>query len=147
MAKKGVNSKPTKERLQELIDECDGIVRYVAPNLGVDERSVWRYVRQYNLYDYVKQTRKAKTDFYREALLDVAENNVEKLILDGDFSATKFYLLNHGVERGWGYKNNVQVDGSIAHTKLDDEQRKILLEKIANTHARRGTDSDKEGTT
>ena len=101
----------TKEQLLQAIEGSQGLVSKVQRKLeaAIGEKISWdavdRLIKKYN--DAQKAVRAEK-----ESMLDIAENNIYKEMVNGDTATSKWYLRMKGKERGYEDTAKLQLDGT-----------------------------------
>lgn len=90
----------TKEDLLEAIKGSQGLVTKIQKKLEAakGQKICWDTVNKYlNKYDDCVKAIKAE----KEAMLDIAENNIFKELVSGDAATSKWYLKMKGKDRGY----------------------------------------------
>ena len=90
----------TKEQLLEAIEGSQGLVSKIQRKLmaAIGEKISWDAVdRLVKKYPEAEEAVKAE----KEAMLDIAENNIFKDMVNGDTATSKWYLRMKGKERGY----------------------------------------------
>ena len=98
----------TKEQLLEAIEGSQGLVSKIQRKLmaAIGEKISWDAVdRLVHKYPEAEEAVKAE----KEAMLDIAENNIFKEIVSGDTKTSKWYLRMKGKERGYVETQEVQL--------------------------------------
>ena len=83
------------------IEGSGGMVTTIAKRFGV----AWSTARAF--IDLYPSLQRALLD-EEEVILDVGENNVKKMVADGDWGATTFLLKTKGRKRGWYEKHETE---------------------------------------
>lgn len=92
--------KITQEQMLEAIKGSQGLVSKIQKKLeaATQERWSWETVERYlHKWESCEQAVKAE----KEAMLDIAENNIHKELENGDVATSKWYLRMKGKERGY----------------------------------------------
>lgn len=128
----------TQEMIIEALRVSGGIVALAARKVGV--------VRQ-TLHEWISSEPKlqAAIDEIRQVNLDLCEAGMLKLIRDGDFRATKYYLNCFGKARGWVPTSRAEVDSTLRFEASDDA-RKIIARKLDELEAKNREIGDFSGT-
>ena len=98
----------TKEQLLEAIEGSQGLVSKIQRKLmaAIGEKISWDAVdRLIHKYEEAEAAVKAE----KEAMLDIAENNIFKDMVNGDTATSKWYLRMKGKERGYIETSEVQM--------------------------------------
>lgn len=92
--------KITQEQMLEAIKGTQGLVSKIQKKLeaSIGETICWDTVKKYiHKWSSCEEAVKAE----KEAILDLAENNVFKELISGDIATSKWYLRMKGKERGY----------------------------------------------
>ena len=98
----------TKEQLLEAIEGSQGLVSKIQRKLmaAIGEKISWDAVdRLVHKYPEAEEAVKAE----KEAMLDIAENNIFKDMVNGDTATSKWYLRMKGKERGYEDTPTIQI--------------------------------------
>ena len=101
----------TKEQLLEAIEGSQGLVSKIQRKLMavIGEKISWDAVdRLVKKYPEAEAAVKAE----KEAMLDIAENNIFRDMVNGDTATSKWYLRMKGKERGYEDTAQLQLDNS-----------------------------------
>ena len=101
----------TKEQLLKAIEGSQGLVSKVQRKLeaAISEKISWDAVdRLIKKYDEAQEAVRAE----KEAMLDIAENNIFKEMVNGDTATSKWYLRMKGKERGYEDSTKLELDGT-----------------------------------
>ena len=101
----------TKEQLLEAIEGSQGLVSKIQRKLmaAIGEKISWDAVdRLVHKYPEAEEAVKAE----KEAMLDIAENNIFKDMVNGDTATSKWYLRMKGKERGYEDTAQLQLDNT-----------------------------------
>ena len=102
--------KVSVEKLIDAAKHSNGIYSLMGQRLGLDYRTVQKYL------DRVPEA-SAEFDAARETILDIAENNLHKIISDPNhpkqFDALVFMLRTIGKKRGYTERTETEIQGSI----------------------------------
>ena len=99
----------TKEQLLEAIEGSQGLVSKIQRKLmaAIGEKISWDAVdRLVHKYPAAEDAVKAE----KEAMLDIAENNIFKDMVNGDTATSKWYLRMKGKERGYEDTPVIKLD-------------------------------------
>ena len=101
--------KLTKEQLLDAIKGSNGLVSKIQRNLerATNETWCWDTVEKY-VHKWPEGELAVKAE--KEAMLDLAENNIFKEIVSGDTGTSKWYLRMKGKERGYEDTPIVKLD-------------------------------------
>ena len=99
----------TDEQYLEAIEKSDGVMSTVAEILGITRNSVYA---KFKNNPHLKEAYDAK----QEAVVDVAESELLKLIKAGDFQAIKFFLSSSAKGRERGYGDTLQINTKVEKT-------------------------------
>lgn len=92
--------KITQEQMLEAIKNSQGLISKIKRKLVAmtEETWSWETVERYvHKWEACEQAVKAE----KEAMLDIAENNIFKELANGDTATSKWYLRMKGKERGY----------------------------------------------
>lgn len=98
----------TKEEMLEAIKNSQGLVSKIQKKLeaATGERWSWETVERYvHKWEACEEAVKAE----KEAMLDLAENNVFKALTQNDLPTSKWYLRMKGKERGYVETQELQM--------------------------------------
>lgn len=98
----------TKQQLLEAIEGSQGLVSKIQRKLmaAIGEKISWDAVdRLVHKYPEAEEAVKAE----KEAMLDIAENNIFKDMVNGDTATSKWYLRMKGKERGYEDTPTIQL--------------------------------------
>ena len=101
----------TEKQMLEAIKKSQGLVTKIQNNLEAitKEKWGWETVRNYlEKWESCKEAVRAE----KEAMLDLAENNVFKDLARGDIHTSKWYLKMKGKERGYVETQEIQMAGT-----------------------------------
>ena len=101
----------SKEQLLKAIEGSQGLVSKVQRKLeaAMGEKISWDAVdRLIKKYDKAMEAVRAE----KEAMLDIAENNIFKEMVNGDTATSKWYLRMKGKERGYEDTAALRLDGT-----------------------------------
>jgi CRISPR/Cas system type I-B associated protein Csh2 (Cas7 group RAMP superfamily) len=87
----------TTTNIRRAIDGCLGNYSTVAQRLGVTRGAITQYFKKH-------PEMKERADQEREKLLDIAESQIAVAIREGDRKVCMWFADNHGKERGYGKK-------------------------------------------
>lgn len=107
----------TVEEVAEALRESRGFVSATARRLACDPLTVYNYMER---YPELKEIRKEA----KEAEKDLAEMMLGKMIRDGQFLATCFYLKTQAKDRGYVERQEHEV--VIDYAKLSDDELQAI---------------------
>lgn len=128
MAKKIVIS---KEQLLKAIEGSQGLVTKIQKKLEAarGEKICWDTVNKLiNKYEETQNAVKAE----KEAMLDLAENNIFRDMANGDVGTSKWYLKMKGKERGYEDVPTIQLDNTDP-LKIDISGDTLSPEALADS--------------
>jgi len=108
----------TKSRFKTACKGSGGVQAVVAKALGVTRQAVGLYLKKHpDMKDLLEEE--------RDNILDVAEHNIDKKIVEGDIDASEWALVNRkrGKARGYGTKQELNVS---------DDRTRIIIERAKN---------------
>jgi len=132
----------TKEQLLEAIEGSQGLVSKIQRKLmaAIGEKISWDAVdRLIKKYDEAQEAVRAE----KEAMLDIAENNIFKDMVNGDTATSKWYLRMKGKERGYEDTPTIQLDNSDP-LRIDISGEPMSAEDLAGSADIEVTGGDKE---
>lgn len=132
----------TKEQLLEAIEGSQGLVSKIQRKLmaAIGEKISWDAVdRLVKKYPEAEAAVKAE----KEAMLDIAENNIFKDMVNGDTATSKWYLRMKGKERGYEDTPTIQM-ASDDPIKIDISGEPMSAEDLAGSADIEVTGGDKE---
>ena len=123
--------KPDFDRVQvkEAIIEAGGNVARAAKLLGTERQTVYNYINRYKSLRGLVEIEREKRRKYR---IDLAENNLDQALEDGDWNATRLVLKTIG--KKYGYSESLQLEGNELNpvqvaTQTADEWKKKTEER------------------
>ena len=103
--------KITKEQFLECIKGSQGLLSKVQQKLQAATGETWSWETVRNYVDKWEEAQEAiKAE--KEAMLDIAENNIFRDMVNGDVGTSKWYLRMKGKERGYEDTAQLQLDNS-----------------------------------
>ena len=102
----------TDEQIIDALEKTGGNQAAAARALDCSRQTVWSRIQK-------SEAVKKAYDSVNEANLDRAENELMKLVDEGEFKAIKFYLRTKGRKRGYGDK--MELSGKINVDKIPVE--------------------------
>lgn len=105
MAKKN-RRQLNKQVVKKAIEGTYGNLSHAAQKLGVSRQAVYNYV---NKHDDIKELLEQE----REAMLDIAENNLFLNVQDRDNTAIIFLLKTQGKKRGYIERAEIEHSGEL----------------------------------
>ncbi len=103
--------KITQEQMLEAIKDSQGLVSKIQRRIAaiIGESIAWETVERYiQKWDATQEAVKAE----KELMLDIAENNIFKELVNGDTSVSKWYLRMKGKERGYEDTPIIKLDNT-----------------------------------
>ena len=100
--------KITLEQMLEAIKNSQGLISKIQKKLEtiLQEKICWDTVEKYvHKWEETENAIKAE----KEAMLDLAENNIFKELVNGDIHTSKWYLKMKGKERGYVETQEIQM--------------------------------------
>lgn len=103
--------KITKEQMLEAIQGSQGLVSKIQRKLEaiLGEKISWDTTEKW-IHKWEEAETAVKNE--KEAMLDIAENNIFKDMVNGDTATSKWYLRMKGKERGYEDTAQLQLDNS-----------------------------------
>lgn len=103
--------KITKEQLLQAIEGSQGLVSKIQRKLEaiLGEKISWDTTEKW-IHKWEETETAVKNE--KEAMLDIAENNIFKEMVNGDTATSKWYLRMKGKERGYEDTAKLQLDGT-----------------------------------
>ena len=90
-----MNKTDVQKRLMlEALTQSLGVVTTACKTVGIDRTTHYRWMREDDQY-------KADVEDTKNIVLDFAESQLHKQIMDGNTTATIFYLKTQGKKRGY----------------------------------------------
>lgn len=100
--------KITKEQFLECIKGSQGLLSKVQKKLEAATGETWSWETVRNYVDKWEEAQEA-VKAEKEAMLDVAENNIFRDMVNGDVGTSKWYLRMKGKERGYEDTPTIQL--------------------------------------
>lgn len=101
--------KITKEQFLECIKGSQGLLSKVQKKLEAATGETWSWETVRNYVDKWEEAQEA-VKAEKEAMLDVAENNIFRDMVNGDVGTSKWYLRMKGKERGYEDTPVIKLD-------------------------------------
>ena len=103
--------KISKEQMLEAIQGSQGLVSKIQRKLEaiLGEKISWDTTEKW-IHKWEEAETAVKNE--KEAMLDIAENNIFKDMVNGDTATSKWYLRMKGKERGYEDTAKLQLDGT-----------------------------------
>ena len=110
----------SKKKVKKAIKASGGVQAVVAKAIGVTRQSMSVYFKK-------NPDMRSLLDEEAEQIMDVAEHNLDKKIVDGDVEVSKWALTNRkkGKARGYGLKQEVEHSGDIIPTTFNLIEKSI----------------------
>jgi len=89
--------KLTRQEIIEAIPKAHGVKEYIASQLGVNRRTVYRYFEKYP--DLEQETQE-----YLDSITDQAEHSLIESVKAGNSWAVRYWLSTRGKHRGYSTK-------------------------------------------
>ena len=121
----------TKKKFKEACKGSGGVQAVVAKAIGVTRQAVGLYLKKHpDMRDFLESE--------GEQIMDVAEHNIDKKIVEGDIDSSQWALVNRkkGKARGYGSRHEFDVS---------DQTTRIIIERADNANDKMETKS-KTGT-
>jgi len=93
---------PKKRAMLEALERTLGVVAPAAEAANIERKSHYNWMKEDPNY-------KADVDSIQEKAIDFAENNLHKLIRNGNPAATIFFLKTKGKKRGYIERQEIEV--------------------------------------
>ena len=132
----------TKEQLLEAIEGSQGLVSKIQRKLmaAIGEKISWDTTEKW-IHKWEEAETAVKNE--KEAMLDIAENNIFKDMVNGDTATSKWYLRMKGKERGYEDTPTIQM-ASDDPIKIDISGEPMSAEELAGSADIEVTGGDKE---
>lgn len=117
----------TKKKFKEACTGSGGVGTVVAKSMGVTRGAVYHYLKKHpDMKKFLEEE--------GEKIIDVAEHNINKKIVEGDVDVSQWALTNRkrGKVRGYGHKQEMEVTGTAATFNLIEKS----VEEIKDAKAR-----------
>ena len=118
-----------KKKFKEACKGSGGVGSIVAKTIGVTRGAIYHYLEKH------PEMRKF-IDEEGEKIMDVAEHNIDKEIVEGDIEVSQWVLLNRkrGKARGYGPKQQLEHLGEAHATfnLIEKSVEEIKRDKLAN---------------
>ena len=134
--------KITKEQMLEAIQGSQGLVSKIQRKLEaiLGEKISWDTTEKW-IHKWEEAETAVKNE--KEAMLDIAENNIFKDMVNGDTATSKWYLRMKGKERGYEDTPTIQVTNDDP-LKIDISGEPMSAEDLAGSADIEVTGGDKE---
>jgi hypothetical protein len=134
--------KITKEQMLEAIQGSQGLVSKIQRKLEaiLGEKISWDTTEKW-IHKWEEAETAVKNE--KEAMLDIAENNIFKDMVNGDTATSKWYLRMKGKERGYEDTPTIQM-ASDDPIKIDISGEPMSAEDLAGSADIEVTGGDKE---
>lgn len=134
--------KITKEQMLEAIQGSQGLVSKIQRKLEaiLGEKISWDTTEKW-IHKWEEAETAVKNE--KEAMLDIAENNIFKDMVNGDTATSKWYLRMKGKERGYEDTPTIQMT-SDDPIKIDISGEPMSAEDLADSADIEVTGGDKE---
>lgn len=134
--------KITKEQMLEAIQGSQGLVSKIQRKLEaiLGEKISWDTTEKW-IHKWEEAETAVKNE--KEAMLDIAENNIFKDMVNGDTATSKWYLRMKGKERGYEDTPTIQM-ASDDPIKIDISGEPMSAEELAGSADIEVTGGDKE---
>lgn len=134
--------KITKEQMLEAIQGSQGLVSKIQRKLEaiLGEKISWDTTEKW-IHKWSEAETAVKNE--KEAMLDIAENNIFKDMVNGDTATSKWYLRMKGKERGYEDTPTIQM-ASDDPIKIDISGEPMSAEDLAGSADIEVTGGDKE---
>ena len=134
--------KITKEQMLAAIQGSQGLVSKIQRKLEaiLGEKISWDTTAKW-VHKWQEAETAVKNE--KEAMLDIAENNIFKEMANGDTATSKWYLRMKGKERGYEDTPTIQLDNSDP-LRIDITGEPLSAEDLASSADIEVTGGDKE---
>lgn len=134
--------KITKEQMLEAIQGSQGLVSKIQRKLEaiLGEKISWDTTEKW-IHKWEEAETAVKNE--KEAMLDIAENNIFKDMVNGDTATSKWYLRMKGKERGYEDTSTIQM-ASDDPIRIDISGEPMSAEDLAGSPDIEVTGGDKE---
>lgn len=134
--------KISKEQMLEAIQGSQGLVSKIQRKLEaiLGEKISWDTTEKW-IHKWEEAETAVKNE--KEAMLDIAENNIFKDMVNGDTATSKWYLRMKGKERGYEDTPTIQM-ASDDPIKIDISGEPMSAEDLAGSADIEVTGGDKE---
>lgn len=134
--------KITKEQMLAAIQGSQGLVSKIQRKLEaiLGEKISWDTTAKW-VHKWQETETAVKNE--KEAMLDIAENNIFKEMANGDTATSKWYLRMKGKERGYEDTPTIQLDNSDP-LRIDITGEPLSAEDLASSADIEVTGGDKE---
>ena len=134
--------KITKEQMLEAIQGSQGLVSKIQRKLEaiLGEKISWDTTEKW-IHKWEEAETAVKNE--KEAMLDIAENNIFKDMVNGDTATSKWYLRMKGKERGYEDTPTIQM-ASDDPIRIDISGEPMSAEDLAGSPDIEVTGGDKE---
>ena len=134
--------KITKEQMLEAIQGSQGLVSKIQRKLEkiLGEKISWDTTEKW-IHKWEEAETAVKNE--KEAMLDIAENNIFKDMVNGDTATSKWYLRMKGKERGYEDTPTIQM-ASDDPIRIDISGEPMSAEDLAGSADIEVTGGDKE---
>ena len=134
--------KITKEQMLEAIQGSQGLVSKIQRKLEsiLGEKISWDTTEKW-IHKWEDAETAVKNE--KEAMLDIAENNIFKDMVNGDTATSKWYLRMKGKERGYEDTPTIQM-ASDDPIRIDISGEPMSAEDLAGSADIEVTGGDKE---
>ena len=96
----------SKQEILDAIPKSGGILSVIARRAGISVRSLYDYrIKWPEINEAIKDS--------EEESLDLAESQLMDLVKMGNLKAIRYYLDNRGKKRGWGQRQNIQLESNM----------------------------------
>ena len=134
--------KITKEQMLEAIQGSNGLVSKIQRKLEgiLGQKISWDTTEKW-IHRWQEAETAVKNE--KEAMLDIAENNIFKDMVNGDTATSKWYLRMKGKERGYEDTAQLQLDNSDP-LKIDISGDPMTAEALSESADIEVTGGEKE---
>ena len=126
-----------KKKFKEACTGSGGVQTVIAKSIGVTRQAIGLYLKKHpDMRKFV--------DEEGEKVIDVAEHNINKKIVEGDVEISQWALTNRkrGKARGYGHKQEMEVTGTAATFNLIEKSVEEIKDAKTSSKSGQGT-SDK----
>lgn len=135
-----------KKALRDCIEKNFGIVTLVARELGINRKTVERYIEKYKLSELKEEQREKLKDHCEKNIVNAILGGTDKKPVDPDevMATTKWYLERMATDRGYGNKQ-VNINRSADEDDRTDDEIIAEVERLEREELERKHKKDIQG--
>lgn len=96
----------SKQEILDAIPKSGGILTVIARRAGISTRSLYDYrIKWPEINEAIKDA--------EDETIDMAESQLVDLVKMGNLKAIRYFLDNRGKKRGWGQRQNIQLESNM----------------------------------